>query len=173
MATIIIYNSKTGFTEKYAMWLKDALGAECCALKDAKKIDFGRYDAVVFGSWSCAGSVSKQKWLMDRLPGFKNKKVAFYFVGGSPRENPDIDKYLETAIPAGYPNAKAFYCQGGFDYERMSVASRAAMKMFVRMLKSKKDATEDEKKMAEMVSKSYDITDRKFIEPIVDFIQGK
>ena len=173
MNTIVIYNSKTGFTEKYAMWLKEALGAECCALKDAKKVDFSKYDAVVFGSWVCAGNLSKKDQLTKRLSGWKDKKVAVFAVGGSPRENPDVDRLLETAIPAGSPNAKAFYCQGGYNYERMDGMTRAAMKMFAKMLKSKKDATEDEKKMAEMVSKSYDITDRRFIEPIVDFILGR
>ena len=172
MSTVIVYNSKTGFTEKYAMWLKEALGADCFALDDAKKVDFDKYAAVVFGSWVCAGSVSKSKWLLDRLPGWKDKKIALYAVGGSPRENPDVDRLLENAIPAGYPDAKAFYCQGGYNYERMGGMSRAAMKLFAKMLKARKDQTEDEKVMSEMISKSYDISDRKFIEPIVGFITG-
>ena len=46
------------------------------------------------------------------------------------------------------------------------------MKMFVGTLKKKKDATEDEKKMAEMISSSYDISDIKFIEPIVEYLES-
>ena len=44
------------------------------------------------------------------------------------------------------------------------------MKMFSKALKSKKDQTEEEKIMADMISKSYDISDRKHIEPIVEYI---
>ena len=66
---------------------------------------------------------------------------------------------------------KAFYCQGGFDYEKMNTASRLAMKMFVSALKKKKDPTEEEKIMVKMISDSYDISDIKYIEPIAEYIE--
>jgi hypothetical protein len=50
--------------------------------------------------------------------------------------------------------------------------SRMVLKMFVGALKKKKDATEDEKRMAEMISSSYDISDIKYIEPIVEYIES-
>ena len=43
--------------------------------------------------------------------------------------------------------------------------------MFVSALKNKKGATEKEKMMAEKLASSYDITDIKFIEPIVAYLQ--
>ena len=43
-----------------------------------------------------------------------------------------------------------------------------AMKMFVGALKKKPD--EETRQMAEMISKSYDISDKKFIEPIVAYL---
>jgi hypothetical protein len=47
------------------------------------------------------------------------------------------------------------------------------MKMFVSVLKNKKNATEKEKFMAEKMSSSYDISDKKYIEPIVCYLEGK
>ena len=41
------------------------------------------------------------------------------------------------------------------------------MKMLVKSLASKKDATEKDKQMAQMISNSYDISDKKYIEPIL------
>ena len=46
------------------------------------------------------------------------------------------------------------------------------MKMFVGMLKKKKDATEAEKTMAQMIASSYDISDIQYTDPIVDYLQG-
>ena len=43
------------------------------------------------------------------------------------------------------------------------------MKMFIGALKAKKDKTEEEKIQIEMISKSYDISDKKYIEPIVEW----
>ena len=47
------------------------------------------------------------------------------------------------------------------------------MKMFVSALKIKKDATEKEKVMAEKMASSYDISDIKYIEPIVMYLGEK
>ena len=63
---------------------------------------------------------------------------------------------------------KAFYCQGGFDYDKMKGPSRLAMKMFTSALKKQKD--EKSKQVAERISSSYDISDVKFIEPIVAYL---
>ena len=45
------------------------------------------------------------------------------------------------------------------------------MKAFVSALKAKKDQSEEEKVMAEMISKSYDISDKKYIQPILKWAE--
>ena len=60
--------------------------------------------------------------------------------------------------------------QGGLDYDKMKTPSRLACKALVSMLNKKKDATQKEKDMAEMLSHSYDISDEKYIEPIVEYV---
>ena len=172
MNTIIIYNSKTGFTKKYAMWLKEALDADCHTFEEAKKLKLDKYDAIIFGGWVCAAKVTKSKWFMDRAPQWKDKCLVMYAVGGSPRENPDIDVFLENLIPKEFDYIKAFYCQGGFDYDKMDAPSRLAMKMFVKMLKSKKEQTTQDKIMQDMISRGYDISDKKYIEPIVEYVRN-
>ena len=42
------------------------------------------------------------------------------------------------------------------------------MKMFINMLKSKKDKTPEEENMVKMISSSYDISDKKYIKPILE-----
>lgn len=64
-----------------------------------------------------------------------------------------------------------FYCPGGFNYEKMSVSSKLMMKMFVKALNAKKEKTEAEKEMIKMISSSYDISDKKYIEPILECLK--
>ena len=45
------------------------------------------------------------------------------------------------------------------------------MKIFARMVAKKKDKTEAEAQMAKMIGQSYDISDRRYIEPVVRFIR--
>lgn len=63
-----------------------------------------------------------------------------------------------------------FYCPGGFNYEKMSAGSKLMMKMFQKMVGAKKDKTEDDIEMLKMISHSYDISDKKYIEPIIKLI---
>ena len=58
MKTIVIYNSQTGFTKRYAEWIAEETGADCLALSAAKKKDLAIYEAIIFGSWACGGSIS-------------------------------------------------------------------------------------------------------------------
>ena len=175
MKTLIIYTSQTGFTKKYAEWLAQKTGGDMLELKGAQKKDdafFAGYEAIVYGGWVMAASVVKVKWFLNKAASWKDKKLAIYCVGGSPNDNPDVEVMLNKLLDQEQREyIKAFYCQGGFNYERMNAPSRLAMKMFVSALKKKKDPTEEEKIMTEMVATSYDISDEKYLEPIVDYLK--
>ena len=170
--TAVIYNSQTGFTKRYAGWISEALSCECFELKAVKNKDFKDYDRIIFGGWACAGSVSKIKWFKGKMKNWANKKLAVFCVGGSPNDNPELEKAMKSWFTEEeHKNVAVFYCQGGFDYDKMSLASRLMMKAFVSALKAKKDQSEEEKLMAEMISKSYDISDKKYIQPILEWAE--
>lgn len=175
MKTLIIYTSQTGFTKKYAEWLAQKTGGDMLELKEVQKKDdafFSGYEAIVYGGWVMAASVVKVKWFLNKAASWKDKKLAIYCVGGSPNDNPDVEVMLNKLLDQEQREyIKAFYCQGGFNYERMNAPSRLAMKMFVSALKKKKDPTEEEKIMTQMVATSYDISDEKYLEPIVDYLK--
>ena len=174
MKTLIIYTSQTGFTKKYAQWLAERMGGDLLDLKEAqkKKADFfAGYEAICYGGWAMAGSLVKAKWFLEKAVDWKDKRLAMFCVGGSPNDNPDVDAFLENALTEEQKKyIKMFYCQGGFNYEKMKTPSRIAMKMFVSALRNKKDATEKEKIMAEKMASSYDISDIRYIEPIVSYL---
>ena len=176
MKTLIIYTSQTGFTKKYAEWIAEKMGADLLDLKEARKKKdafYEPYEAIVYGGWTMAGNLVKSKWFLDKAASWKDKRLAVFCVGGSPNDNPDVETCLHKILTDEQRKyIRAFYCQGGFNYEKMNGASRLAMKMFVGALKKKKDATEEEKIMAEMISSSYDISDICYIEPLVEYLES-
>ena len=93
-------------------------------------------------------------------------------VGGSPIDNPEVDIALKRNFnESEQKKVKAFYCPGGFNYEKMSTPSKLLMKMFIKKLKAQKDKTEAEEIMVKMISSSYDISDKKYIEPILQYLK--
>lgn len=172
MKIIVIYNSQTGFTKRYAEWIAAAAGADCLTLSSAKKKDLTAYDAIIFGGWACAGSISKIHWFKENMDQWADKKLIAFCVGGSPMENPEVEVALmQNFNESERKKVKTFYCPGGFNYEKMSVPSRLMMKMFLKTLKAKKDKTQTEQIMVKMISSSYDISDRKYIKPILQYLK--
>lgn len=167
MKTIVIYNSQTGFTKRYAKWIAEATGAECVKLSEAKRKSMDAYEAVVFGGWACAGSISKLSWFKDNIDKWADKKLIAFCVGASPIDNPEIVPALKQNFKESeLKKVNVFYCPGGVNYEKMSV-STTLMKIFIKVLKAKKHKTEAEQEMIKMLSGSYDISDKKYIEPIL------
>ncbi len=172
MKIVVIYNSQTGFTKRYAEWIAEATGADCLELSAAKKKDLTAYEAIVFGGWACAGGISKIGWFKGNIDKWADKKLIAFCVGGSPIENPEIEAALNQNFnESERKRVKTFYCPGGFNYEKMSATSKLMMKMFIKMLKAKKDKTEAEQVMVKMISSSYDISDKKYIEPILQCLR--
>ncbi len=172
MKAIVIYNSQTGFTKRYAEWIAEALRADCLELSVAKKKDLIAYEAIIFGSWACAGSISKISWFKDNVSKWTDKKQIVFCVGGSPIDNPEIEQSFKKIFKEPeLKNVNVFYCPGGFNYEKMSASSKLMMKMFVKALKAKKGKTEAEKEMIKIISSSYDISDKKYIEPILECLR--
>ncbi|MGM9550069.1 MAG: flavodoxin domain-containing protein [Faecousia sp.] len=168
MKTVVIYNSQTGFTKRYAQWIAEAAGADCFALAEAKKKNLDGYETIVYGGWACAGGISGLNWFKGNLGKWEAKRRIVFCVGGSPMESPEIEVALRRNFSGPeWERVHAFYCPGGFNYEKMPVHSKLMMKMFLKALEAKKDKTEEEKIMLKMISSSYDISDKKYIAPIL------
>ncbi len=172
MKTIVVYNSQTGFTKRYAQWIAEAAGADCLELSDAKKANFAPYEAIIFGSWTCAGGIKKLGWLKSNIDKWADKKLIAFCVGGGPLESPAVEQSLKRNFKGPkLEKVSAFYCPGGFNYEKMPAVYKFMMKMLIRTLEAKKNKTEADQETIKMISSSCDISDRKYIEPILECLK--
>ena len=173
MKTVVIYNSQTGFTKRYAEWIAEAAGADCLSLSETKGKNLAAYEAIVFGSWACAGSISKLGWFKKNIDTWAGKKLIVFCTGASPIESPAIEtalKHVNSEPKMG--QVKVYYCPGGLNYDKMSASSRFAMKMLLKALNAKKNKTQEDEEMIKMISSSYDIADKKYTEPILTCLRG-
>ncbi|WP_457556630.1 flavodoxin family protein [Candidatus Harpocratesius sp.] len=91
---VVLYNSRTGNTEKVAKKISEGLEADCFNHKHIPNLQ--NYDLVVIGSWVLAGHISFAGWhYMKKLYKKKlaGKKVALFFTSGAPEDiDPTSDK---------------------------------------------------------------------------------
>jgi len=173
MRAAVIYCSQTGFTKKYAEWLAEDLGCEAVPYSEKNSVALDDVDALVFCSWFHAASVKDAKWLKKVMRDHPNLRVVVLATGATPMPcdmwpaSETEEAFRRTFHENEYPALPHFYCQGGFDFERLGTSDKIAMKMF---FKANAKAAESDPKAAEMLrvmGEGFDGTRREYLEPVL------
>ena len=88
MKTIVIFNSQTGFTRRYAEWIAEATGADFMELSLAKQKDLTAYEAVIFGGWACGGGIRNLSWFKKNMVNWQDKKLIVFWTCTPGRPEP-------------------------------------------------------------------------------------
>lgn len=159
MKRIVVYTSKTGFTEKYAKWIAEELQCEAVELKKTDTSVLSGYDQVIYGGWVMGNMVSGY----DKIKNLNLKELLVFCCG---MRIPTEAVKKEVAEQNGIP-ADMLYClEGGFAPERVGFMGKMIIKMMTGSIKKKEEKTPEELHMLE-TAKGADHTDRAMIEPLV------
>ena len=172
MKTLITYKSKTGFAEKYARMIAEELGCSIIPLKQMTAEKMSEYDTVVFGGGIYAGSINGLKKAKAMFEKSTAKDFVVFATGGTPNEaaSESVKEMWNVNLGSEAEKIPHFYLQAGISYEKMSFPDKLLMKMFASMLAKKKDKTATEKGFEEYIISSYDISDRSFAEPLIEYL---
>lgn len=171
MSTVILYRSGTGFTRQYALWLAEELGCEAVDYRERKRVDWDRYDTVIYGGWFHAGGIRGLGWFQKQLPRLEGKRLAVFAVGACPVDDPGVGQALENNLSGPeWGGTARFYLRGGLCYEKMGLKDRLMMAAFRRMLKKKEGPDSG---TLRGVSRSFDALDRGSIAPIIAWAKNE
>lgn len=178
---LVVYKSVTGFTREYAEMVIHSLSGKCdCTLLDIKNATaekMSEYSTVIFGGRLHAGTVDGLKKAKQLFGESKASQFIVFATGAMPNsEESTIAEMWENNLSLEeLSDIPHFYMQGGLRYERMPFPDKMMMKAFsgvMKMkLKKKKDKNESERQFEQMIAGSYDISDEKFIRPLVEFLR--
>lgn len=171
---LVIYESVTGFTKQYANWIAEELGCEAMELKEVSAQKLSEYETVIFGGWFYAGGVKGLKKAKELFGESTAAKLIVFATGATPSTNIQLisDAWGKNFTQEELEQIPHFYMQGGLRYEKMTFGDKLMMKVFDTMMKHKKDKTEAEKEMAQLLGSSCDNSSREYIEPLVKLLQG-
>ena len=165
--TIILYHSKTGFSQRYAQWLAESLGCPAVPFRDRKSLNLPEYETILLFGGLYAGNMSGLGWLKKQLPALAGRHIAAVAVGCAPMESPSLSESMEKLL-GDTPQIKGFYCQGGLAYDRMGAVDRAMMAALRAMLRGKPEQSD----MLAGISQSFDGTKRAYLDPIIEWASG-
>lgn len=173
MKTIVIYKSKTGFTQRYAEWIAEELNCDISNYENFSQSSIAEYDCVIYGSRIHAGKVDGIKKIKALFAGNVRSKLVIFATGGTPLAAEDV---IDTIWQASFSEEELktiphYYMQGGLNYEKMGIVDRLIMKTLAQMLSRKNVKNSVEAGCEQAIGSSYDISSRKYIAPLVQFVQ--
>ncbi|MDE6840100.1 MAG: flavodoxin domain-containing protein [Oscillospiraceae bacterium] len=169
---IILYNSRTGFTQQYAELLAAELNCPVLPWKDAPA-DLSGYGAVVFGSRLHAGIFDGWKKARKLLARRGANKVVLFATGAMPNEAEDqIQKtWAQNLTPEERKSIPHFYLQAGLLLEKLGLGDRAMLKAAAWAMGRKQAKTPEDEAFRDAISRSYDISDPKYLQPLADCLR--
>lgn len=176
--TVVIYSSKTGFTQKYANWLSKRLPADIFEASSVTVNMLKAYDTVIYGGGLYAIGINGVKFITKNLDKLKDKKIIVFATGLSvPKDEVIKDVLKKNFTPEQQKSVRFFYLRGGFDYRKLNVVDKILMNLLKTSIKWKvkknKPLTSDEKGMLSIYDKATDFTRKAKIDEIVACVQDK
>lgn len=170
MKILLIYKSKTGFTKRYTEWICEEINCKLENISNMKNIDFNSYDLVIFGSRIHAGRI-------DGLNKIKkldlDKKLIIFVTGATPKEtNSIMEVWNNNLTEEELKIIKHFYIPAGLNYEKMGFLDKIMMKMASKILEKKNNKTKEDIGMQNSIKKSYDISNKSRIKPLIQYIRS-
>lgn len=170
---IILYQSKYGATKKYAEWLQEATQFDCIETKkaDIKKVQ--EYDVIILGGGIYASGIAGISFLKKNMQLLKDKKILVFCVGASPYNEEALAEICNHNFKDELKDIPCFYCRGAWNEDAMSFTDRNLCKLLQKAVAKQDPATYEpwQKALMSAVGQNCDWTDRKYIEPILKYVE--
>lgn len=170
MNPIVIYTSKTGFTEKYARWIAEALHCPLLPLKQADQAQLTGCSPVIYGGPLMAGKIAGLNKLKAQLsPG---QRLLVFATGATPQNGADtIAKARNDNFSREeHQRIPFFYLEGGIDYDKMSFFNRFILKTMGKAVARKEHGDADSSELSHMF-KPHDGSSRDYLAPLLAAVQ--
>ena len=157
----IVYESNTGFTERYAKTLSEKTGIPAYTLKEAKKA-VPKDSEIVFLGWVFANKIqgydkAKKQWKIEALAA----------VG----MNPPSDKNTEIVKDANKPECPMFYLPGGLDNSKLGGMHKMMLSMVRKSLE--KENKPEYADVIKMFNEGGDFFSEEYLEGMLAFMLMK
>ena len=159
-ANAIVYVSNTGHTERYAKILAEKTGLIAYEFSEAKK-KLSKGESVIFMGWLFASNVkgySKAKGKFD----IKAVCVVGLCPTGELLDEVRKAIKLHTLTPL-------FTLQGGMDYDKLRGINKFMIDMLTKSISSKKEKTEKDVAMLELLTTSGDFVSENNLENVINW----
>lgn len=166
--TIVLYRSKTGFSQRYAEWIAEDLACECRPITGIQLDDLKDYGLVIYGAGIYAGMLAGAGKIKNWIKKTPEKTWVVFATGASPQNEGYEEVVFKSNFRQGEPRpAHLFYMLSGINYEKMGLVNRLLMFIFTTTISHKRGTAQASKQT------SVDLANRVYIEELLSYVRLK
>ena len=160
---VIVYESKTGFTKKYAHMLAEKTGLKVFYVKELSKVS--KEEEITFLGWMKVGKIQGLK----KLGKYNVKAVCGSGTGRT--AEPNTETVIERNKIQGIP---FFYLRGGcFPLKELKGMDKIMLSMFLKMLKKRKDKDERMEEAISIIENGFNGVKEENLQPVLEWLNSK
>lgn len=172
---LILYHSKYGSTQKYVDILKEEL---VCDVFEITSFPFGKvkdYDFIIAASGIYAGGISVIKYIRKNAKILSDKNVIIFAVGASPFHSQEFENVKKRNLKKLPFSAPIFYGRGTYNESIMNLKDRTMCRLLRKSLQKRTPESLESwmEALMETEGKSCDWTDKKYLIPLLNYINEK
>lgn len=160
---VIVYESKTGFTERYARMLSEKTGLKVFGVNEISKISLD--EEIIFLGWIKAGRIQG----LNKVR--KYNLAAVCGSGTAKGPEPDAEKMISANRINGIP---FFYLRGGcLPLKEIKGMDRILLSLFVKILKSRRDKDKEAEEYISIIENGFDGVREENLEPLLRWLGSR
>lgn len=173
MKTIIIYNSKSSFTEKYTNVIAKSLNCKSINIKKLKKENLKEYTTLIFGSRIIAGKIEKLNKIKKIIKTNNIKNLIIFTTGSTPNKATNVlnQMWSNNLTKEELNHIPHFHMQSGMNIEKLPIIEKMMLKMAKKIVSNKKNKTQEDIEFEKAISNSFDISNNKYTEELIKFVK--
>ena len=176
MDRLIVYQSRYGSTEEYALQLAQDLSCRSIALEDLEAGDLAGPDQIIFGGPLRNGSIDGIKDFFKLMKQSDTlAKAAVWVTGVSAYQEEYFKALRERDIDPQHPEVSLFYTRGRWDLSEMGFLDRQLVKTLLRSAEKRdpENRSLTEATLADVDEEPRDYTDFEYLDLIKAWARGE
>jgi hypothetical protein len=160
---VIVYESKTGFTKKYADMLAVKTQLKVFPVKELSKVK--QDEEIIFLGWMKVGKIQ----VLEKLRRYSIKAICGSGTGRT--AEPDTETVIARNKIEGVP---FFYLRGGcFPLKDLKGMDKIMLSMFVKMPKNRKEKDEKLEEAIAIIENGFDGVKEENLKPVLQWLNSR
>lgn len=144
MKTLVLYQTSSGSTKKYAEEIANSVSADILPIKKFKKKMIPEYDTIVFGGWVMGSKIKGIDEFLSLWEEMKEKNVIVFSVGMSVPTKQAREDLISANLLDMY-HLRFYMLRGNFDYNNLKFPYKFLFSNSLRMIANDANASPDQK----------------------------